>query len=70
MRPNNQQSTTQAENLLTLWQQDIDSHQQKDGFKNFLLKRQLKEYQRVFSAMLIAEDAKDTAVLTQLLMPV
>lgn len=59
MRPNNEESIQQTQNLLTLWQQDIDSHQKKDAFKDFLLKRRIKEYQRVFTAMLAAEDAKD-----------
>lgn len=58
MRANNEDSATQVENLLTLWQQDIDKHKQKDSFKDFLLKRRVKEYQRMFSAMLVAEDAK------------
>lgn len=58
MRANNEDSTKQVENLLALWQQDIDKHKQKDSFKDFLLKRRVKEYQRMFSAMLVAENAK------------
>lgn len=59
MRPNNLESATQSQNLLTLWQQDITNHRQKDSFKDFLLKRRIKEYHRMFTAMLAAEDAKD-----------
>lgn len=59
MRPNNDESSKQTENLLTLWQQDMQKHKEKDGFKNFLLKRRVVEYQRIFTAMLAAEDAKD-----------
>lgn len=59
MREQNSESIKQSENLLSLWQDDIAKHQQKDSFKDFLLKRRLDQYQRVFDAMLSAEDAKD-----------
>lgn len=59
MRAQNEESSQQTENLLKLWQQDKTSHKEKDSFKDFLLKRRVKEYQRIFSAMLIAEDAKN-----------
>ena len=59
LRTKNEESTKQTENLLKLWIQDKSNHQQKDGFKDFLLKSRLKQYQRMFEAMLVAEDAKN-----------
>lgn len=59
MRPDNDESIKQSENLLKLWQDDAAKHREKDGFKDFLLKRRIPQYQRVFDAMLKAEDAKD-----------
>lgn len=58
MRPKNEESTKQTENLLTLWQQDKANHEKKDGFSDFIVKRRIDEYQRMFHAMLVAEDAK------------
>lgn len=58
MRPKNDESTKQTENLLTLWQQDKANHEKKNGFSDFILKRRVEEYQRMFNAMLVAEDAK------------
>ena len=58
MRPNNDESTKQSENLLTLWQQDIAAHEKKNSFSDFIVKRRVEQYQRMFHAMLVAEDAK------------
>lgn len=59
MRPNNEDSVKQTEILIQLWQDDMTKHQQKDTFKDFLLKRRLDQYQREFDAMLATEDVKD-----------
>ncbi|NQZ11231.1 MAG: hypothetical protein HRT35_29110 [Algicola sp.] len=59
MRNSNTESIKQLQNLLTLWQQDKANHRQKNGFKDFILKRRLNQYQRMFNAMLAAEDAKN-----------
>ena len=54
----NQESIKQTNNLLTLWQQDMEKHQQQNNFKTFLLKRRRDPYQRLINAMLSAEKIK------------
>lgn len=58
MRVDNQESIKQMQNLLILWQQDKTNHRKKNGFKDGMLKRRISQYQRMFDAMLAAENSK------------
>ncbi|NQY38058.1 MAG: hypothetical protein HRT37_24540 [Alteromonadaceae bacterium] len=59
MRPLNDESTTQAQILLELWQEYMSTHTRTNKFKDFLIKQRITQYQRVFNALLVAEEAKD-----------
>lgn len=58
MRPKNDESSKQTENLLTLWQEDKANHEKNNNISNFIVRRRVEQYQRMFHAMLVAEDAK------------
>lgn len=61
IRPLNKESTKQAKIALELWIEDRDEHKKNDTFSDFVAKRHRQQYQRVFIAMAIGEDAKKTS---------
>ncbi|KZN61973.1 hypothetical protein N473_20740 [Pseudoalteromonas luteoviolacea CPMOR-1] len=54
----NSESVIQSEHLLELWRQDISVHQQQNTMSDFVIKRRVKQYNRVLTAMLVAENVK------------
>ena len=58
MREKNEESIKQAAILASLWQQDVQTHKQKNTISDFMIKRRQAQYQRLISSMLEAEMAK------------
>ena len=58
LREQNEESVKQAAILASLWQQDMQTHKQKNSISDFMIKRRQGQYQRLISSMLEAEIAK------------
>lgn len=58
MRDHNEDSIEQSENLMALWLRDMKYHEEKNTISDFVIKRRTQQYQRMFDAMLLAENAK------------
>lgn len=58
VRDMNNESRKQADILADLWQQDMQTHKQKNILSDFIIKRRKAQYQRLISTMIEAEMAK------------
>jgi len=59
IRPQNEESTKQANIALKLWVQDRNIHKKSNTFSDFEARSHRKQFTRVFTAMAKGEDVKD-----------
>ncbi|NLS11957.1 hypothetical protein HGP28_03510 [Vibrio sp. SM6] len=60
-RANNQETVQQVTILAQLWAQDKQQHQQQNRLSDFVVERRIKQYQRLFDALIAGENAKKNA---------
>lgn len=60
-RVDNQESIIQMENVLTMWQQDLNKHKHDNTVTDFIAKRREQQYQRTIYAILKGEQVKPLA---------
>ena len=58
MRANNALTLRQVETAITLWDQDMQQHKDKNTVSDFILQRHRQQYQALFIAMIKGEQAK------------
>lgn len=61
VRALNKESTRQANIALTLWVEDRAIHRAEDSFSDFEARRHREDFNRVFTAMVKGEEAKNTS---------
>lgn len=58
IRPLNDESIKQTENIITLWNKVKEEHKNEDKVKSYILQKHRGHFQRMFIAMLIGEEKK------------
>lgn len=59
IRPLNKESTKQTEIALELWLDDKEQHKENDSVSDFIINQHRNQFQRIFIAMAIGEEAKE-----------
>ncbi len=59
IRPVNSETLKQSELALTWWQEDRMKHQKKNSLSDFMIKRRMEQYQKLFISMIRGEAAKN-----------